>query len=236
MRARGPRWGAVLLALAVSGCAVSPATRLGVAEKEQQRLAQELASTELRLQGVNAYLEQLRSPGKAGRSFSMYFTPASLEQLASQLLPMRMGARNFHTQLEGEVIVERLYEVRFGPMNTLTCKALLRGADNLRYTGKVPKGYEAELRKFQDGVRSGVVADMTVELSLSDTTLEARARATQTKLQSHSNSMAEGKLREQMNERTLRTPFTFDMSIPGSGAVPRRMVLSANHLVVTYAP
>jgi hypothetical protein len=36
--------------------------------------------------------------------------------------------------------------------------------------------------------------------------------------------------------RVLRSPFAFDLTLPGGNAVPRRMVLTANQLVVTYAP
>ncbi|QRN99589.1 hypothetical protein JRI60_11455 [Archangium violaceum] len=222
-------------ALVGAGCATDPATRLRLAEQENQRLTRETAETDLALQSVHAYTEELRSPGASGRSFNMYFSPASLQQLASQLLPMRMAARNFHKQLEGEVIVESLSDIRFGPLNTLTCRAVMRG-ENVRYTGSVPKGYQNEIRKFQAGVAAGVVADLVVELSLSESSLVARARATQTRLKANSNGTAEGMLRDQMNERTLRSPFAFDLTIQGSGAVPRRMVLTSNHLVVTYAP
>jgi hypothetical protein len=232
---RAPHLGLLLVALAGTGCATNPATRMRLAEKENQRITQELQATDLALQSVTAYSEELRSPGKAGRSFSMYFTPATLEQMASQLLPMRMAARNFHQQLEGEVIVERISDVRFGPSNTFTCTALLRG-ENIRYTGSVPKSYQDDVRRFQAGVAAGVVADMMVELSLVDTSLVARARAMRTKLKVNSNSSAEGMLRQQMNDRVLRTPFGFDLTIQGGNAVPRRMVLTANHLVVTYAP
>ncbi|HEX8433990.1 hypothetical protein [Archangium sp.] len=225
----------LLVALAGTGCATNPATRLRLAEKENQRLTQELQATSLALQSVNAYTEELRSPGQAGRSFNMYFTPASLEQLASQVLPMKMAARSFHQQLQGDVIVERISDIRFGPSNTFTCTALLRG-ENIRYTGKVPKAYQDDVRRFQAGVAAGVVASMTVELSLVDTSLLARAKATRTRLKSNSNSTAEGMLRDQMNDRVLRVPFGFELTIQGGNAVPRRMVLTANHLVVTYAP
>jgi hypothetical protein len=230
---RGLRLGLALVVLA--GCTADPATRLRAAEKENQRITQQSQDMDRALQSVSAYTEELRAPGKAGRSFNMYFTPASLEQLASRVLPLRMPARGFHEKLTGDVIVERLSDIRFGPANTLTCRALLRG-DNVRYTGSVPKAYQAEVHRFQSGVAAGVLADLVVELSLSDTSLVARANAMRTKLQAHSNSNAEGMLRQQMNERALRLPFTFDLTIQGSGAVPRRMVLTAQHLVVTYAP
>jgi hypothetical protein len=225
-----------LCALAGAGCATDPATRMRTAEKENQRLTRELEDMNRALQSVTDYTESLRSPGKAGRSFTMYYSPAALEQMAAQMLPMRMAARNFHNQLQGEVIIERMTDVRFGPLNTLTCRALMRG-ENIRYTGSVPKAYQSEVRKFQAGVAAGVVADLVVELSLgSDNTLLARAHASRTKLNAHSSSQSEGMLRQQMNERVLRTPFAFDLNIPGGNAVPRRMVLTANHLAVTYAP
>lgn len=225
-----------LWAAAGAGCAMDPATRMRLAQKENQRLTQELEETDRALQSVTGYTEELRSPGKAGRSFTMYYTPASLAQMASQLLPMRMAARNFHKQLQGEVIIERISDVRFGPLNTLTCRAEMRG-DNIRYTGSVPKAYQAEVRKFQSGVASGVVADFTVELSMSrENALVARARATRTRLKANSSSQAEGMLRDAMNDRVLRLPFVFELTIQGSSAVPRRMVLTANHLAVTYAP
>ncbi|HEX8820578.1 MAG TPA: hypothetical protein VF794_11680 [Archangium sp.] len=232
---RALRLGLVLGALVGTGCATNPATRMRSAEKENQRLTQQLQDADRALQSVNAHLGELRSPGGSGRSFSMYYTPASLEQLASQVLPMRMAARNFHQKLQGDVIVERISDIRFGPSNTLTCRALLRG-ENVRYTGSVPKPYQAEVRRFQEGVAAGVMADLVVELSLSDTGLRARAHATRTKLKAHSSANSEGMLREQVNERALRVPFTFDLTVQGTGAVARRMVLTANHLVVTYAP
>jgi hypothetical protein len=223
-------------AFAGAGCATDPATRMRLADKENQRLTRELAETDRALQSVTGYTEELRSPGKAGRSFSMYYSPTALQQMASQLFPMRMAARGFHQQLQGEVILERITDVRFGPSNTLTCRAELRG-ENIRYTGSVPKAYQAEVRKFQSGVASGVVADLVVELSMTaDNVLLARAKATRTRLKTNSSGQAEGMLRDAMNERVLRTPFAFDLTIQGGNAVPRRMVLTANHLVVTYAP
>ncbi|ATB27533.1 hypothetical protein [Melittangium boletus] len=222
-------------ALVAGGCA-NPAGRLREAERENQRLSGEVAELTRAVQSVNAYTEELRAPGAAGRSFRMYYSPASLEQMASQLFPLRMAARNFHQQLQGEVILERLSDVRFGADNTFTCRATLRG-ENIRYTGSVPKMYQARVRQFQSGVASGVVADLVVELSMSpDNTLLARAHATRTKLRVNSDSSAEDMLRGQMNDRVLRTPFSFSLSIPGGNVVPRGMLLTANHLVITYAP
>jgi hypothetical protein len=219
----------------VMGCASDPAFRLRSAQQENERLKRELQQVDQGLQAPSSYAAELRAPDKAGKSFSLYWSPASLEQMVRQLLPMRMAARNFHKDLDGEVIVENLSNVRFGPNNRLTCQVLMRG-ENIRYTGKVPKGYEGEIRKFQQGVAAGVVADMEADLSLEAPALVARARAVQTRLKANSNGTAEGMLRDQMNERTLRSPFAFDMTLQGSPATPRRMVLTGNHIVVTYSP
>ncbi|OJT27446.1 hypothetical protein BO221_05600 [Archangium sp. Cb G35] len=225
----------VAWAVASTGCGTSAATRLRSAEKDNRLLTEEQQQLDRALQSVSRYTEGLRSPGKAGRSFSMYYTPAALEQMAAQLLPMRMPARTFDQSLLGEVVIERISDVRFGPLNTLTCRAEMRG-DNIRYNGSVPKAYQAEVRKFQSGVAAGVVADLVVELSMGgDNSLLARAHASRTKLKANSSSQPEGMLRNALNERVLRLPFTFDLTVPGGGA-PRGMVLTANHLVVTYAP
>ncbi|MFE8601758.1 hypothetical protein [Archangium violaceum] len=225
----------VAWAVASMGCGTSAATRLRSAEQDNRLLNEEQQQLDRALQSVSRYTEGLRSSGKAGRSFSMYYTPAALEQMAAQLLPMRMPARTFDQQLLGEVVIERISDVRFGPLNTFTCRAEMRG-DNIRYNGSVPKAYQAEVRKFQSGVAAGVVADLVVELSMgSDNSLMARAHASRTKLKANSSSQSEGMLRNALNERVLRLPFTFDLTLPGGGA-PRGMVLTANHLVVTYAP
>lgn len=217
-----------------SGCAT--AARLDKAEQTQQRFQRELGDTQRALQSVNAYVADLRSPGASGPSFNLYYSPASLEQLASQLLPLRMVARTFQAELDGDVVLDRVYDIRFGPLNTFTCQALLHG-ENIRYTGSVPAAYQAQVRQFQAGVAAGVVMDLSVQLSLSgDHALVALARAGRARLKTNSTPNFESTLREQVNERVLKTPFSFDVSIQGSRAVPRRMVLTANHLVLTYAP
>lgn len=231
--ARWSLWG--LCALAGLGCA-SSAARLQKAQQDNQRYTQELEATKRSVESITAYLADLRSPGASGPSFSLYHSPAALEQLAGQMLPLRMAARSFHPQLQGDVVIDRLFDVHFNERNTVTCQVLMHG-ENIRYTGSVPKMYAAEVRKFQSGVAAGVVANVVVELSLgADHALVARARATRTKLKAHSNAGAENTLRDEMNGRVLRTPFRFDLSLQGSTAVPSRMALTANHLVVTYTP
>jgi hypothetical protein len=233
MSPRGVAMG-VLGALALGACA-SPTGRLRDAEREHQVLSEEVAERTRAVQAVQTYTEALRSPGSTGRSFRMYYSPAALEQLASQLFPLRMAARNFHPQLQGEVVLERLSDMRFGADNTFTCRATLHG-ENLRYTGSVPKMYQARVRGFQAGVASGVVVELSGTLSMgSDSALLARVQATRAKLKTNSDASAEDMLRGQMNERVLRTPFPFSVAIAGGNGAPRGAVLTANHLVITYS-
>ena len=226
-----------LWAVAGAGCATDPASRLRSAEKENRRLTEELAETERALQSITGYTEELRSPGKTGRSFTMYYTPASLEQMASQLhadadgrpqLPQAAPGRRHHRAHLRRALRAQATRSPAGPRCGVTTSAT---------PADVPKAYRDEVRKFQSGVASGVVADLVVELSMNaENVLLARAKATRTRLKANSNGQAEGMLRDAMNDRVLRLPFVFDLTIQGGNAVPRRMVLTANHLSVMYAP
>jgi hypothetical protein len=43
-----------------------------------------------------------------------------------------------------------------------------------------------------------------------------------------------GELLNAMNQRAFNRPLIFDMSIPGGGQAPRRLLVTGNHVVVTY--
>jgi hypothetical protein len=222
-----------LLCVAVLGCALDPATRLRYAQQEQQRIAREMEGVDRQLQAQQAYLESLRNPGQAPRSFSMYYSPAALEQLASRLMPIRMPAREFHPQASGTIIIERLYDIRFVGPSKLTCKLFMRG-ENVGYTGSVPSSYAGQIRMFQQGVAAGVDVDLDVQLTLEGTTLGARAQATDTRLRANRGSRGESMLQSEMNKRALRASLLFDLNIPGSPLPPRHVVVTPNNLVVTY--
>lgn len=223
-----------LLGVAVLGCAVDPATRLRSAQQEQQRIAREMEGVDRQLQAQQAYLEALRNPGQAARSFSMHYSPAALEQMAARLMPLRLSAREFHPQVTGTIVIERLSDVRFVGPNKLTCKLFMRG-EQVSYTGKVPSSYAGEIRKFQQGVAAGVDVDLDVQLTLEGTTLGARAQATNTRLRANAGSYGESMLQSEMNKRALRVSLLFDLTVPGSPLPPRHVVVTPNNLVVTYA-
>ncbi len=228
-------WG-VLVAVALgSGCAVDPRTRVKLLEEEQRRLTQAVRAADQSIEAASAYTAELGAPGQSGSNFSLYFTPAMLEQLSRQTLPYRMSGREFHSQLTGEIIVERLSDFRMLSRNRLRCRAHLRGV-GVRYTGKVPAFAKGQVKEFQKSIEGGAVADLEVQLSLEGNLLRAKAEAMSVQMVTKRDGSAEGMLRDEMNKRALRTPVVFDMAVGGSSAAPRRVMVTGNHVIVTYAP
>lgn len=223
--------GAVAL---LAGCAIDPRTRVKWLEEDQRNLTMALQAADQSVQAASAYEAEIRSPGQGGPSFSMYYTPALLEQLASRMVPYRMPGRELHSKLDGEIIVERISGFRFLSRNRLVCQAFLRGV-NVRYTGKVPSFAKKQVQDFQNAIVNGAYADLEVQLTLDGNILRAKAQATSARLVSKRDGTAEGMLRDEMNKRALRTPLNFDLTIAGSSAVPRRLMVTGNHVVVTYA-
>jgi hypothetical protein len=219
----------------LAGCfSVDPRVRVKRLEDEQRALNTALQAAEQSVKDASAYSAEMASPGQGGPAFSLYYTPAMLEQLSTQMLPYRMPGREVHSKIDGEIIVERLTGFRFLSRNRLVCQAFLRGV-NVRYTGKVPGFAKAQVKDFQNAIVNGVLADLEVQLTLEGNILHAKAEAVSARLVSKRDGTAEGMLKDEMNKRTLRTPLNFDLAIPGSSAVPRRLMVTGNHVVVTYA-
>lgn len=233
-------WKTALAALGagalLAGCfSVDPRVRVKRLEDEQRDLNTKLQAAEQSVKDASQYAAEMASPGQSGPAFSLYYTPAMLEQLSTQLLPYRMQGREVHSKLDGEIIVERLTGFRFLSRNRLSCQAFLRGV-NVRYTGQVPSFAKKQVKDFQSALGNGVLADLEVQLTLEGNILHAKAEALSARLVSKRDASAEGMLRDEMNKRTLRTPLNFDLAIPGSSAVPRRLMVTGNHVVVTYVP
>lgn len=222
-----------LLAGAVlsTGCAVDPQARVRGAEARNRELSAAVLAADQAVQPAAAYVAELSSPQNARGSFSMYYSPASLEGMSRQMMPYQMSGGDFHRQLTGTIYVERLGDIRFLSRNRLTCRAYLRG-ENIRYTGKVPSFAKAEVEEFQRAVASGGYADLEVQLTLKGNQIHAQTRATGVHLNAKSGH--EGELVSAMNERAFNRPFIFDATIPGSSQAPRRLMVTGNHVVVTY--
>jgi hypothetical protein len=226
---------ALLLAGVLGGCAIDPRTRVRWLEDDHRKLSMEVQAAEQAVQAASAYSAEMASPEQAGSSFSLYFSPAMLEQLSTQALPYQMSAKEFHSQLTGTIILERMSDFRFLSRNRLRCRAHLRGVD-VRYTGKVPDFAKKQVQDFQKAVASGAWAELDVQLTLDGNRLLAKAEAREARFRGMRNGSAERQLRDEMNNRALRTPFVFDMSIAGSSAAARRLMVTGNHVVVTYTP
>jgi outer membrane murein-binding lipoprotein Lpp len=221
------------VAVLLAGCAADPRVRVKQLEDEQRSLNMAVQAVDQSVQASSAYAAEIASPGQAGPTFSVYFTPAMLEQLSTQTLPYRVAAKEFHSKLDGEIIFERLSNFRFISRNRVQCQAFLRGV-NVRYTGSVPSFAKGQVKDFQKAIAEGVMAELVVQLTLDGNVVRAKAEATSARLVSKRDGSAESTLRDEMNKRALRTPLNFDMTIAGSSAVPRRLMVTGNHVVVTY--
>lgn len=217
-------------ALLGSGCA-DPRSRLRQAEQRHRELSASILAAEQALQPASAYVAELSSPQSARGSFSMYYSASALEQLAAQAVPYKMTGKDFHKQLSGEIVAERLSDIRFRSRNRLTARLHL-SARGVRYTGSVPPGYGDRVKALERAIASGGYAELDVQLTLQGNRVVAQVRATDLKLRSKSQD--EDQVLTQMNQRAFNRPLLFDMSIPGSSQVPRRLLVTGNHVVVTY--
>jgi hypothetical protein len=227
-----PALGLVLAgALLSTGCGSDPRMRLSRAEARNRELSAAILAADQAVQPVASYAAELSAPDNARGSFSMYYSPASLEQMFSQAVPYQMNGKDFHSKLSGNIIVERVSDFRFTSRNRMTCKLHLR-AENVRYTGDVPAMFKGRADALVRAVNSGGTADLDVQLTLRGNQVHAQARATNVALRQKTSD--EGELVSAMNQRAFNRPLIFDLSIPGSGQVPRRLLVTGNHVVVTY--
>lgn len=228
-------WMLASAAALLSGCTVDPRYRMKSLEDENRELTRKVQLADQAVQASAAYAAEVQAPAKAGGAFSLYFTPESLERMAAQAVPHRIPGKDFNSKLKGEIIVERLSDFRFLSRNRLSCKAHMRG-ENVRYTGSVPSFAKGQVKEFEQAVTKGAIADLEVRLELDGPHVLARAQATSIRLKAKRDSSAESRLQDEMNKKALRLPLVFDMTIQGSGSVPRRLTVTGNHVVVTYNP
>ncbi|MCP3142812.1 hypothetical protein [Pyxidicoccus xibeiensis] len=235
MSARLAPWSALAATVLLAGCAVDPKVRMRSLEEENRKLTREVQAADASVQAAATYADELRTPAKANGAFSLYFTPESLERMAAQAVPYRMPGRDFNSKLRGEIIVERLTDFRFLSRNRLSCKAHMRG-EKVKYTGSVPSFARGQVKDFEQAVTKGAIADLEIQLTLDGSRVLARAQATDIRLKAKRDSSAESRLQSEMNNRALKQALVFDMTLQGHGAVPSRLLVTGNHVVVTYNP
>lgn len=226
---------AAALALASAGCCCrgSVQDRVNAAQRENARLKFEVDATEKANAGMRDYAKELGSG--AGPAYALYFTDNDLQGFARKATPYRIPAKSFNNQLEGTIVVDRVYDFTFQPGNRMTAKMDLRG-QNIRFTGSVPDFAKAQVKDFIEGVEAGVIADLDITLTHSGQRLKALAQCTKTKLKKNSSSSNEERLKDEMNKRALKDPLDFDMRISGYTVRLDRVVVTGNHLVVGYKP
>jgi hypothetical protein len=218
-------------ALLVSGCSLDAATRLKYAEQRNRELTAAITAAEQAGQPAASYIAELSTPQNARGSFSMYYSAAAIEQMAAQMVPYRMTGKDFHFQLTGEIFAQRLSDVRFNSRNRLTARLHL-SSQGVRFTGTVPPGYADDVKGLEKAIAAGGYADLDIQLTMQGARVLAQVHARN--LTFRSPSSLTGEILSKMNERAFNRPFVFDMSIPGSSQVPRRLLVTGNHVVVTY--
>lgn len=227
----------VVLSFFVSACCCRPSveSQVRAMERENALLRFQVDATEQANQAARDYAAELAAGGNGEPLFSMYYSPGDLVRLGHVVFPYQIPARDFNSKLTGNIVVERIEAVQFLPGNKMTLRMHLKG-QGVRYTGDVPDIAKAQVKSFQDGIAAGVVTNLDATLSLKGNTIEVMAHANDCKLKRNSNPSHERELCEQMNQKALRTPLRFDVSIEGNPARVKRVVLTQNHLVVSYQP
>lgn len=232
MIARFAVMAAAALSLPACCCRGSVEDRVNAAQRENARLKFEVDATEKANEATRDYTKEI---GGAGPAYALYFTERDLEQFARKAVPYRIDAKTLNKDLQGTIIVERVYDFSFHPGNTMKARMDLRG-QNIRFTGSVPDFAKKQVSDFIEGVEAGVIADLDITLTTSGTSVRALAVCTNTKLKRNSNASNEGRLRDEMNKRALRDPVNFDLRITGYPARLERVTVTGNHLVIGYRP
>lgn len=223
---------ALCLSLSACCCRGSVQDRVNAAEREHSRLKFEVDATEKANDAMRDYTKEI---GGSGPAYALYFTDKDLEQFARKAVPYRIDAKTLNKDLQGTIVVDRVYDFTFQPGNRLTAKMDLRG-QNIRFTGSVPDFAKKQVADFIDGVEAGVIADLDITLTTSGTTLRALAECTGTKLKKNSNASNENRLKDEMNKRALRDPVNFDLRVTGYPVRMDRVMVTGNHLVIGYRP
>ncbi len=228
---------AVLLSFLISSCCCRPSveSQVRAVERENSLLRFQVDATEKANQAMRDYAAELAGGGNGEPLFSMYYSAGDLVRLGQAVFPYTIPARDFNSQLQGNILVERIEAVQFHAGNKMTLRLHLRG-QGVRYTGNVPDIAKAQVKSFQDGIAAGVIAEIDTTIIARGNQIEAMSHANSCKLKRNSNPSHERELCDQMNQKALRAPLRFDVSIEGNAAKVKRVVLTQNHLVVSYQP
>ncbi len=222
----------LLASAAVSLACGGGSSRVAYLREENARLRARLQVLDESARTGQAYADQLE--GKPGAPpATLVYTAKDIEALAAKVLPYKMPARQFNSQLAGEFHVEGLTDIKLHAGNRITCRVHYRGV-GIRFLGSVPKAYQAQVKRFVDGVKSGVVSELDVELSTSGNLLIARAKATGTALKKNRDRNNEARLTNELNTRVFRKALPIDAAIAGTGHEVFGVTTTQSHVAVVY--
>ncbi len=220
-----------LIALCLA-CGGGQAARAAAMRDQNAKLKSQIAVADESARVGQAYADQLT--GAAGAPpLSLVYTPADVQQMAAAVLPYKMSAKSFNSQLAGEIHVEQITDIRLHPGNRLTCRVHYRGV-GIRVLASVPAPYQAEVKRFIDGVQAGVVSELEVTLNTSGNVVIARATAKRSALKKNRDSGNEARLTRELNDRVLRKGLAFDVGITGAAQKVFGVTTTQSHVVVVY--
>jgi hypothetical protein len=222
----------LLAAVSSAGC-VDVASQVRRLEQERRELASTLETKARAATTAQRFAESLARPGDAPAPLMLAYADRELVRLSGQVLPLRLPAKNFHNRLSGDIVVERMTDLRFAPENRAAATLLMRG-DGVRYTGAVPDLYKKEVAAFQAGIASGVEVVLDVAVELVGERVRAEAKVRSTRFVAGGGGSFEGLLRDEMNERAFRRPLALDVALDVSPGVPQWVLLTDRQAIVGY--
>lgn len=211
------------------GCGSAATSQLRSVTEDNRSIKNDLDSINGAVNGSRAFV----ADAATGNPNALYlqYSAADLQNMAARMVPYTIPARDIDSQMTGEIIVERVSDFAFAPGNQLGCKLHLRG-NNVKYTGFVPAGYQAQLKAYQSAMANGWIADLAVELFLNASSLSARANTTRVQFKGPADRSMESRVKQAMNERALKGAIFIDVALPGWQ--PQHVFLTSTHAMVGY--
>lgn len=222
-------WAALVLAALSLACGSAAQSQLRGLQNDNQKLKSDLEPLAGAVNGARAFAADTASGNP--NALYMQYSAADLENMARQLVPYRIPARDIDSGLTGEIVVEQVEQFSFSPGNLVRCRIHLRG-NNVKYTGFVPSGYQAQVKQYQTALANGWISNIAIQLALSGNTVSARANATTVQFKGPADRSMESRVRQAMNDRALKGAVLVDVALPGW--TPQHVFLTSTHALVGY--
>lgn len=225
---------ALVAPLLLAGCLCRPPLqdRVNALEAQNASLKFQVDATEKANSAAREYAAEAKG-ASAEPIFSMYYTKNDLAVMAANTVPYKIDAREFNNDVTGEIVVDSLSEFAFHPGNHITCKMRMHG-ERIDYHGNVPGAYQQMVTDFKTGIAAGVIVEVDAVVTFVGNTVRVLPHVNSAHMLKNGSDLFESNLRDQMNQRAFRDPVDFGVSIAGKNAVLKRMVVTGNHVVLSY--